>query len=118
MSKERDDHNIKISAPWGNDNVICQSSAFRDAKSAQSFIKLRSEVHKLYIVEIEKTKRISLVLSVILLLSAMLIVMFAPQGKEVLSYWFGAALVIFSAGAAGYRRLWAKAPMIEIESGQ
>ena len=107
---------IRMSAPWGGRNVS-QQGGFFDPESAKCFIEQRSQVHSTYIIEQEKTKRLYLVLSVILLICALLIMVFAPEGKEQMSYWIGGALLVFSAGAAGYKRFWAKAPMIEFDAG-
>jgi hypothetical protein len=34
--------------------------------------------------------------------------MYRLSGRETLSYWIGATLVIFAAGAVGYKRVWGK----------
>jgi hypothetical protein len=59
--------------------------------------------------ELEKTKRLWLILTVVSILVALTLITFAPEERETLSYWLGAALVLFAAGAAGYRRVWATA---------
>ena len=71
----------------------------------------RSRVHLAYIVEQEKTKRLSLLLAGMALISACLVFVFAPDGRENISGWTGAALLVFSAGAAGYKRVWGKGKM-------
>ena len=58
----------------------------------------------------EKTKRIRFTLAVILVLAAAAITVFAPSGRETMSYWIGAALVITAAGCVGFKRLSAVAP--------
>lgn len=84
--------------------------------SSNYFVTERSKVHAIYIVEQEKSKRLSMVLSVVLLIAAMLIVLFSPEDKEIISYWMGVALVIFSAGSAGYKRVWGESSMIKFEA--
>jgi hypothetical protein len=49
-----------------------------------------------------------MIVSAVLILGAATLILFAPAGREILSYWIGAALVISSAGAAGYKRVWGK----------
>jgi hypothetical protein len=117
MNKDQDGKDeIKISAPWGQHNIGYIIRHSDDSESTKHFIQERSKVHSTYIIEQEKTKRLSLILSVILLLSALLILVFAPEGREQISYWIGGALLLFSAGAAGYKRIWAKAPLLEVDA--
>lgn len=122
MWKDKSKSDTRLSPPWGGAQQRQQQDYSQQQQmqidSTRHFVSERSKVHTAYIIEQEKSKRLGLILSVILLVSAMLIVVFSPQGKEVVSYWIGAALVIFSAGAAGYKRLWAKAPHIEVEAGE
>ena len=71
--------------------------------------------------EQEKTKRIFLILAVILILFAITLLIFAPKGKETLSYIICSVLFIFAAGAAGYKRIKyrrkkGKTPSIEFEA--
>ncbi len=75
-------------------------------------------MHKAYIEEQEKTKRLWLVLSVIALLSALALIVFAPEGRETLSYWIGGALLVFSAGAAGFKRVWGKSKVFSLGADQ
>jgi O-antigen/teichoic acid export membrane protein len=49
-----------------------------------------------------------MIAAAILILGAAVSVLFAPAGRETVSYWIGAALVIFAAGAMGYKRVWGK----------
>ena len=117
MSKDHEKKNeIKITTPWGDKNANFQQSFFGDPESAKHFVNERSKVHSTYIIEQEKTKRRALFLSVILLISALIIMMFAPEGREQMSYWIGGALLLFSAGSAGYKRLWAKVPLLEFDA--
>ena len=120
MNKDRKrGSSINISAPWDEDCRLVYLDDLDESSisdSAKHFVSERSKVHLAYIMEQEKSKRLGLILSVILLLSAMLIILFAPKDKEILSYWLGAALTIFSAGAAGYKRIWAKGPLVEFKA--
>jgi O-antigen/teichoic acid export membrane protein len=88
------------------------------AESAEEFIRERTRLHELYIREQERTKRIGLVLAAVLILAASALVLFAPTGRETLSYWIGAALVIFAAGAMGYKRVWGKSKNITFGADQ
>lgn len=71
-----------------------------------------------HLIELEKTKRLWLILSVAALLVALLIITFAPEGRQTLSYWLGGALLVFAAGAAGYRRVLGKAPGFSVGADQ
>lgn len=76
------------------------------------FVAERSRVHETYIREHEKTRRLSAILSAVLLLAASWVVVFAPDGREGVSHWIGAALLVTSAGAAGYQRIWGRSKRI------
>jgi len=82
------------------------------AEVESDFLKERTRLHELYIRQEALNRRIGLILAFLLILSAALFVLFAPEGRQTLSYWIGAALVIFAAGAAGFGRVWAKAMQI------
>src|ERR1044071_3573266 len=95
---------IRISAPWGAMNVrqsIGRGVRQRDAVDPNHFLPERSRVHEVYSREQEKTRRLSLVLSAVLLLAACWVFVFAPPGRESVSTWVGAALLVTAAGAAG-----------------
>lgn len=68
--------------------------------------------------EEQKTKRLWLVLAVVALLAALALLVFAPPGRETLSYWIGGALLIFAAGAAGYKRVWGKSKLFSVGADQ
>jgi hypothetical protein len=109
--KQDDNSEISLSAPWddgGCSQVLRNVSVALPKRMAESFVKERTRVHELYIREQERTKRLGLILAAVLILAAAATVLFAPQGREALSYWIGAALVIFAAGAGGYKRVWSK----------
>ena len=84
----------------------------------QAFLRERTRLHETYIKEQELTKRIGIILSAVLILSAAALILFAPEGRETLSYWIGAALVIFAAGAMGYQRIWGKSKNISFGADQ
>jgi hypothetical protein len=92
---------IALSAPWdrlARGNMRMQESHFmRDSNDAEAadeaewldrFIEERSEVHAIYIRESEKTKRFGYGLSAALLALACVVPVFAPAGRELMSYWF------------------------------
>ena len=79
-------------------------------QAQSNFVNERTRLHELYIKEHARNRRLALVLSFLLILVAVAAVLFAPAGREVMSYWIGAALLITAAGASGYGKIWAKAP--------
>jgi hypothetical protein len=107
---------VHLSAPWGNSNIIRQQSINGTEDVTISFLRERTRIHELYIREQEKTRRIAMILAAILFISSLLVIVFAPKGREELSYWIGGTLLIFSAGSAGYKRLWAKGPLLTFEA--
>jgi hypothetical protein len=109
---------IRLSTPWGNACNVSQGLRGGDSESLNAFITERTRLHELYIKEQAKTKRMALILTAILILASGAIVLFAPEGRETLSYWIGAALLVFAAGAAGYGRLWAKVPGVSVRADE
>lgn len=101
-----------LSPPWNMRGSVKQTISAGSDIAVRDFVKERSRVHEAYIKEQEKSRRIGLTIGAILVVAAMVVVMFAPPGREQLSYWLGAALVIVAAGAAGFRRVWGRAPLI------
>lgn len=105
---------VNLSVPWSDlasctlHEVLHNSLDATTSDTISSFVRERTRLHEIYIREQEKTKRVGLILAAIMILGAASLVLFAPQGRETLSYWIGTALVIFAAGAVGYRRLWSK----------
>lgn len=65
--------------------------------------------------EEQKTKRLAMILSVLLILSAMLIILFAPEGKQELSFWLGGAILISVAGILGFTRMKIKSNDIGVK---
>ena len=93
------------------------SAADRDTRTelariqAQSeFVRERTRLHEAYVLEQCRNQRFGLVLAFLLIIAAVAALLFAPAGRENLSYWIGAALLVFAAGASGFGRIWAKAP--------
>lgn len=109
MGKEKakrgkDSSRIELSAPWG-----AQQRRISNTESAaleEAFIRQRSNIHLQYIIEENKTKRMALVISVLLVIAGGLILVYAPRDNRMLANFIGIALVLAAGGAAGYRRLW------------
>ena len=112
---------IKLSAPWGGSQNISNIAWIPEESSPDihnNFVKERTRLHEIYIREQARNKRVGLILAFLLILSASAIVLFAPTGRETLSYWIGAALIIFAAGTAGFGRVWGKAANISFGADQ
>ena len=125
---------VKLTAPWDSPIPQTASVEIEDAEIAIPncelrtteppdhttglFVRERTRVHETYIIEQERTKRIGMILSVMLILGAGALILFAPEGRETLSYWIGAALIIFAAGAMGYKRVWGKSKNVVIGADQ
>ncbi len=109
---------VRLSVPWIEGDANICNVAWGSEDVTRSFVEDRTRLHETYIREQEKTKRLALILSSVLFICALAIVMFAPEGREELSYWIGGTLLLFSSGAAGYKRLWAKGPLLSFEAGE
>jgi hypothetical protein len=112
---------IRISAPWRPHHpmqAISRGVRQRSTVDPNHFLTERSRVHEVYIREQEKTRRLSLFLSAVLLLAACLVVVFAPAGRENVSSWVGAALLASAAGAAGYKRIWGRSKNMSLGADQ
>ena len=66
------------------------------------FVKERTKVHALYIQETQRTRRLGIACACVLLLAAVTIPVFAPAGRESISWGISICLFAFSAGAIGY----------------
>jgi hypothetical protein len=86
--------------------------------AVSQFISERTKLHQVYIQEEARTKRLWLSLAVFLLIAALALIMFAPPGREILSYWIGGALLLFAGGAAGYKRVWGKSNVFSMGADQ
>lgn len=100
---------IRLHVPWaiGSANV-CQSMSRGRRADEKHFVSERSRVHETYIREQEKTKRLNLVLAAVCFIAGCIVIVFGPSDRKELSNWIGAALLIVSAGTAGYKRVWGK----------
>ena len=78
----------------------------------------RTKLHESYILEEAKTKRLSIIISAILFLSGCGAILFSPEGKENISQWIGGALILLSAGAAGYKSVWGKSAVLSVGAGE
>lgn len=114
FKKELDDKSQSIFARFARGNVAAQHGSFltspmtldsSDPEVMKQFIQTRTQVQESFIRETEKTRRTALWLAAALLGISCLTPVFAPAGREVVSYWVSAALFIFAAGAAGFSAL-------------
>ena len=115
---------VSLSTPW-RDPKQCRlvpsminSIGMASDEVVDMFVKERTRLHESYVREQERTKRVAMLLSAILIVTAAGMVLFAPAGRETLSYWIGVALVIFAAGAMGYQRVWGKSKNISFGADQ
>jgi hypothetical protein len=101
---------IKLAPPWNDENDAQQYLVLKDHDSeiSRRFISERTRLHEKYVLEEARIKRWTLVIACILFLSAIAVILFAPEGRQNFSYWIGGALFVMSAGAAGYKKIWAK----------
>jgi len=114
---------ISMSTPWGGTNqgaTSINSCHVREGstETLNDFVEQRTRVHEVYIREQEKTKRISLILAVVLIVVAAVLLLFAPTGKETVSYWICGALIVFASGAVGYKRVWWKSKVFSFGADQ
>lgn len=111
MAKRKDQEppegvSLELIAPWIKELGMSRRAnvgyGFTRSEDIERFVKTRTEVHTTYIQETERTRRLGLWLAAGLLAIACLIPIFAPEGRETISYWIGLALFVFAAGAMGY----------------
>src|SRR5712692_7172885 len=115
-SRERPKSNqVSLSTPWsgkahgnGYSATMSNSAGIPSDAVAEVFLVERTRLHELYVREQERTRRVGLILAAVLILAAAAMILFAPAGREILSYWIGAALIVFAAGTVGYKRVWGK----------
>jgi len=112
----RDLNEIILSPGMGKSQFFHKSGLSNDV--IDGFVKDQTRLLELHIKEHEKTKRIALILGFALILAASTMILFAPEGREQLSYWIGAALVIFAAGTVGYTHVWGKTKNLSFGAGQ
>jgi len=70
------------------------------------------------VAEAEKTKRLVLAAVVFLWILAILVLVFAPDGRETLSIFASSVLVILSLGVIGVRRFYFKGAGIEVSANE
>lgn len=93
-----------------------RQSAGSDSSGLEAlFLQERSRLHELYIREKEKTRRFTIGLSAGLIAIAAVMPLFAPEGRETLSYLLAAALIVFAAGAVGLQTLRIKYKEIDVK---
>jgi hypothetical protein len=120
--RERNSNRIELNAPWDIRGTPCiqrddpQSIINYDDETARAFIEQRTRLHAIFIQEEARTKRMGLLTSAVLALGGGVILIFAPEGKQILANWVGAALFIAAGGAAGYKRLWFKSKNNTLEA--
>ena len=100
---------LHLSPPWNSvaerfarGNVAIQEGSFLSPEDLKNFVETRTGLHNLYIRETQRTRRLAMCLAAALLALASVIPVFAPAGRENMSYWIGAALFVFAAGSMGY----------------
>lgn len=137
QDKETRDNRIELSAPWsarvsrgdtGEQSFrYCYPNgmpAIGNSKTQQIFILERSRVHQEFIREseetnrsIERTKRTGLWLAAGLIAIACVLPVFAPDGRETISYLVSASLVLFAAGAAGFTAVSVRSKQASLSAG-
>ena len=68
-------------------------------------------------VQLEKTRRILIIVAAVCLIIGAVLILFAPQGKENVSYIIALALIVLPLGAIGIQELRIKGFGIKIEGG-
>ncbi|RJG13550.1 hypothetical protein D3879_10010 [Pseudomonas cavernicola] len=89
---------------------------FSATVSGQEAVRALSEIMLTRIREKEKTKRLLIVVTFVLLAIAAFIPLFTPEGREANSYITSAVLAIMALGAIGATKFSIKTPAVEIES--
>lgn len=103
---------VELSTPWidgqhrlyGYPKNELPTTGVNDT-TIQNFISERSAVHKEYIREGEKTKRLGYGLSAALFCAAVVTPAMVPEGREAVSLATSGGLTVFAAGAFGYSKL-------------
>lgn len=95
---------IQLGTPWGGSNIRFNQSQEAEVV-LEAFIRERTAAHTEFIRQTEKTKRVGYSLAAALLAIAIIIPVFAPAGRETMSWITSAALALFSAGAFGFSKL-------------
>ncbi|WP_299980533.1 hypothetical protein [uncultured Pseudoteredinibacter sp.] len=85
--------------------IIDKGYVDKRTKLQKYFIEHQLELEKMKLKEQYKNERLAMILSVVLVLVTILTVFLAPEGKEIISYWVGGALILVIAGILGYTKL-------------
>jgi hypothetical protein len=86
-------------------NKLSNNAEACDEATLRKFISERSLVHKEFIREAERTRRLGYGLSAGLLGVAVVAPIVAPEGREAISVLTSGGLSLFAAGAFGYSKL-------------
>ena len=118
---------ISMTTPWdgGISNVAAVSRHTRGDIGPQgaesmgdidlnNFVKERSVVHTEYIRQAEITKRWAMIVGSVCILLSAIVLVFAPEGREIISYLIGIVLLIVAAGAFGYSRIKIRKDDLEV----
>lgn len=107
-----------------NDSAISffmetRSSIFKaiQINGPPSTIEAVLKVQAANIAERHKTRRMGFVVSAVLTLASAAILVFAPENRETVAQWVGAALFIAPAGAAGFTHARFKMPGTSLKLG-
>ena len=77
---------------------------FEGMASGQNAVDHLTELSISRMKEQEKTKRVLIISEVILVMFSIVIMLYGPEGKENISYIFGAILLVLALGAIGAQR--------------
>jgi hypothetical protein len=91
--------------PWVVDGQHRLLFCRHDGAAVETFIQERSLVHREYIRQVERTKRLGYGLSAALFAAAIFTPLIAPEGREVISLMTSGGLVVFAAGAWGFSKI-------------
>jgi hypothetical protein len=95
------------------------TSNFRPgSKEVQQFLIERTRLHEVFIREEAKSERLSLGLGSALFLAACLVIVFAPESRQGVANWVGAAMLIVAAGVVGYKRVWGRSKVLTFSADQ
>lgn len=93
---------LRLSVPWMSEAPNVGPPESMGTENTKEFIRARTELHREYLRELQRTRRLGLCLAAGLLALACLIPVFAPTGREAISSWIAIALFVFAAGSMGY----------------
>jgi hypothetical protein len=111
-------YTVNLSAPWGDDPSPCFIGSGFQFKAIEQFLIERTRLHEVFIREEAKTKRLGLALGTLLFLAACLVIVFAPESRQGVASWVGAAMLVAAAGVVGYKRVWGKSTILTFSADQ